>query len=172
VVVLSELPEEQDTLVLRLLGREGTLRQALLECAGLERDSPLERRLEPLLVAFKPHILQDPDLQQESHMNVLEQVQAMYDRWEQETADRGRREGRQEGMKEGHKEGRKEGRKEGHKEGRKEGEAMALLRLLEQRFGTLPETVTARVTQASMHDIECWLDRVLHAASLDAVFAR
>ena len=100
-------------------------------------------------------------------MSVLEEVQAMYDRWEQETTDRGRREGRKEGVKEGVK----EGRKEGLTKGRKEGEAMALLRLLEQRFGALPETVTARVTRASMQDIERWLDRVLRAASLDDIFA-
>jgi hypothetical protein len=151
VVVLSELPEKPDTLVLRLLGREATLRQALMECAGLERGSPLERRLQPLLVAFKPHILQDPDLQKDAHMNVIEEVQAMYDRWEQETTDRGRKEGR--------------------KEGRNEGEGVALLRLLERRFGALPQTVTARVAKASTEEIERWLDRVLDAASMDAVFA-
>jgi hypothetical protein len=147
VVVLSELPREPDTLVLRLLGRGATLREALLECAGLAQGSPLQRRLEPLLVAFKPHILQDPDLEQEPDMNVLEEVQEMYDRWEQAAAARGR------------------------KEGRKEGEGKALLRLLERRFGVLPESVTARVAQASTRDIERWLDRVLDAASLDDVLA-
>lgn len=84
-------------------------------------------------------------------MNVLEQVDAMYSRWEQETANRGR----------------KEGRKEGHKEG----EGAALLRLLERRFGALPEAVTRRVADASTDEIEGWLDRVLDASSLEDVFA-
>jgi flagellar biosynthesis/type III secretory pathway protein FliH len=88
-------------------------------------------------------------------MNVLEQVQAIYDRWEQAAAARGRKEGHQ----------------EGRKEGRKEGEGKALLLLLERRFGVLPESVTARVAQSSTRDIERWLDRVLDAASLDDVFA-
>ena len=61
MVVLPDLPVEPDTLMLRLLGRDATLRQALLECASLECGSPLERRLQPLLVAFKQHIFQDPD---------------------------------------------------------------------------------------------------------------
>jgi predicted transposase YdaD len=88
-------------------------------------------------------------------MNVLEEVQAMYSRWEQETVDRGRKEGRTEGRKEGHK----------------EGERAALLRLLERRFGALPEAVTARVADASTNEIESWLDRVLDASSLDDVLA-
>jgi hypothetical protein len=159
MVVLPELPVEPDTLMLRLLGRDATLRQALLECAGLECGSPLERRLQPLLVAFKQHILQDPDLQQEPHMSVLEEVQAMYDRWERETTDRGRREGVKQGVK------------QGIKQGIKKGEARGLLRLLARRFGTLPETVTARVAQASIEDIERWFDRAVDAATLDDVFA-
>lgn len=76
-------------------------------------------------------------------MNVLEQVDAMYSRWEQETANRGR----------------------------KEGEGAALLRLLERRFGALPEAVTTRVAEASTDEIEGWLDRVLDASSLEDVFA-
>jgi hypothetical protein len=155
VVVLSELPQEPDTLALRLMGRGATLRQALLECAALPPGHPLQRRLQPLLVAFRPHILQDPYLRRESHMNVLEEVQAMYERWERETIDRGR----------------KEGQRQGQRQGRKQGEAMALLRLLGRRFGALPEAVTARVTLASTAEIERWLDRVLDASSLDEVFA-
>jgi hypothetical protein len=157
VVVLSELPEEPDTLVLRLLGRGATLRQAVLECAKLARGSAMQRCIKPLLVAFESHILQD--LKRVADMNVLEEVQAMYSRWEQETADRGR------------KQGRTEGRREGRREGRKEGAGAALVRLLERRFGVLPAAVTARVSRASTDEIEGWLDRVLDAPSLDDVFA-
>lgn len=147
VVVLSELPRDPDTLTLRLLGRAATLRHALMECAALPPGSPLERLLGPFLVAFKPHILQDRELHEESNMNVLEQVHAMYDRWEREVIDRGRQEGRQ------------------------EGEVRGLLRLLARRFGELPGTVTARVTRARIEDIERWFDRAVDAATLDDVFA-
>ena len=136
----------------------------------------MQRRIKPLLVAFESHILQDlkrdaDDPERDTDMNVLEEVQAMYSRWEQETVDRGRTEGRKEGRTEGRTEGRKEGLKEGRKEGRKEGERAALLRLLERRFGALPEALTARVADASTNEIESWLDRVLDATSLDDVFA-
>jgi hypothetical protein len=155
VVVLSELPRDPDTLTLRLLGRAATLRHALMECAALPPGSPLERLLGPFLVAFKPHIFQDPELHEESNMNVLEQVHAMYDRWEREMLDRGRQEGRREGRQEGRREGRQEG----------------LMQLLARRFGKLPRTVTARVKRARIEDIDRWFDRAVDAATLDDVFA-
>jgi flagellar biosynthesis/type III secretory pathway protein FliH len=85
-------------------------------------------------------------------MNALEQIQAMYDRIERKLIDRGR--------------------KEGHEEGVKKGKAGALLQLLERRFGTLPKNVTARVTRASIEDIDRWFDRAVDAATLDDVFGR
>jgi hypothetical protein len=145
VVVLPELPRTPDTLVLRLLGRDTTLEQAVSECAHLPRSSPMMRRLKPVLLAFKPHILQD--LPRNSDMNLREKVDAMYADWERKTAARGR------------------------KEGRKEGERAALVRLLERRFGALPEALSARVAGANQQAIERWLDRLFDATSLDDVFA-
>jgi hypothetical protein len=160
VVVLPELPVEPDTLMLRLLGRDAVLHQALQEAARLEYTHPLKRLLGPLVVAFQPHILQDLDLSKELDMHVFEQWQAVYNQWERETTDRGR------------KEGLKEGREEGRKEAGKEAKAEALLQLLEWRFGTVPEVVTARVARASKKTIDRWFQRALGAATLDDVFAR
>ena len=143
VVVLPELPAVPDTLMLRLLGRDAILRQALTEVARLERNHPLQRLLGPLVVAFQPHIAQDLDLTREMDMHVYEQWQAIYNQWERETTDRGRR----------------------------EGEARTLLQLLARRFGTVPEAVTERVARASIDDVERWFDRAVDAASLDDVFA-
>jgi hypothetical protein len=47
----------------------------------------------------------------------------------------------------------------------------ALLRLLAQRFGTLPVAVTERIDAARSPELNRWLDRVLPARSLDDVFA-
>lgn len=159
VVVLPELPVEPDTLMLRLLGRDAMLSQALQEATRLAGDSPLKRLLAPLMVAFEPHILQDLDRNQETDMNLVKEWQTIYDQWERETTARGRREGH------------REGRREGIKQGVKEGKAGALLAMLAQRFGELPGAVTDRVARASMSDIERWLGRVLRAATLDDVFA-
>jgi hypothetical protein len=56
-------------------------------------------------------------------------------------------------------------------EGRRQGEAEVLLRLLRARFGVLPEDVTARLNAADAETLLRWSERVLSAATLDAVFA-
>jgi hypothetical protein len=55
--------------------------------------------------------------------------------------------------------------------GRIEGEAKALIRLVERRFGPLPAAVRERILAADSTMVEGWLDRLMEAPSLDAVFA-
>jgi hypothetical protein len=61
--------------------------------------------------------------------------------------------------------------KEAHARGVSQGERKVLLRQLALRFGTLPESVKARVDGADSEDLERWVERILDAASLDDVFA-
>ena len=68
-------------------------------------------------------------------------------------------------------EGRQEGRQEGEQMGRRAGEAALLLRLLERRFGPLPDWATDRIAGADTVTLEEWGIRVLDAGSLDAVLA-
>jgi hypothetical protein len=56
-------------------------------------------------------------------------------------------------------------------EGEAKGEAKTLLKLLNAKFGTVPETLVARVQSASVDELDAWVDRVLDAPTLDAVFA-
>jgi len=70
---------------------------------------------------------------------------------------------------EGQQEGQKKGRQEGRKEGRQEGEVMMLLRLLEQRFGAVPDSIRSRLKQADMDTLLVWSERVLTCATLDEV---
>ncbi|NBC32431.1 MAG: transposase [Alphaproteobacteria bacterium] len=77
-----------------------------------------------------------------------------------------------EGLAAGLAKGRAEGLEEGRVEGLEEGRARALLRLLERRFGPLPEDQRARVLTAGSDTLDLWLDRVLDAPTLDAVFER
>lgn len=56
-------------------------------------------------------------------------------------------------------------------EGREEGRGHALTRQLTRRFGPLPEWVAPRVQHAPAKQLDTWLDRVLDAPSLEAVFA-
>lgn len=45
------------------------------------------------------------------------------------------------------------------------GRRALLLRLLTRRFGRLPEGVTARIREATNHELASWLDRALDASS-------
>ena len=66
-------------------------------------------------------------------------------------------------------EGRQEGRREGRQEGRQEGAVALLTRLLERRFGMLPDTVKHRIASADVPELEEWSLRLLDAGSLDDV---
>lgn len=59
----------------------------------------------------------------------------------------------------------------GRVEGEAKGGAKALLRLAERRFGALPAAARDRIMAADSATLESWLDRVLDAPSLEAVFS-
>ena len=61
-------------------------------------------------------------------------------------------------------------RREGRTEGRTEGRAEMLSNLLTKRFGPLPGDVSARLTAASIADLDRWAVRVLDALSIADVF--
>ena len=64
-----------------------------------------------------------------------------------------------------------EGRVEGEARGIAKGEAKSLTRLLERRFGPLPAAIKSRIDGADLNQLDAWIDRVLDAKSLDAMFA-
>lgn len=59
---------------------------------------------------------------------------------------------------------------EGKAEGLHEGQARTLLRQLSRRFGSISDEVHARVDAADLGTLDRWLDRVLDAPTLEAVF--
>ena len=60
---------------------------------------------------------------------------------------------------------------EGEQRGRQAGEAALLLRLLERRFGALPDWARDRIAAADSAALEDWGLRVLDAANLEDVLA-
>ena len=67
-------------------------------------------------------------------------------------------------------EGRTEGWEKGRAEGLQEGEARILTRLLELRFGPLPDGIAARIAAASTLQLERWSEAALDAPTCEAVF--
>ena len=68
-------------------------------------------------------------------------------------------------------ESRELGRAEGRTEARIEAKAETLIRLLQRRFGPLPQSRREQIAAASVELIDQWTDRLLDAASCDEVFA-
>ncbi|MCA8973219.1 MAG: Rpn family recombination-promoting nuclease/putative transposase [Planctomycetes bacterium] len=89
----------------------------------------------------------------------------------QKTEQRGFERGLAEGKLEGLAEGKLEGKAEGKLEGETRGRVATLIRLLERRFGSLPDHVSARLAAGSIADLDRWADRVLDVPRLDLLFA-
>jgi predicted transposase YdaD len=75
-----------------------------------------------------------------------------------------------EGMAEGIAKGKAEGIAEGIAKGKAQEQAVLLLRLLERRFGPLPNTTRRRIATATPDALQSWFDAALDAADLDEVF--
>ena len=95
-------------------------------------------------------------------------AEALMERGEARGLEQGLEQGKAEGLKRGEARGLKRGKAEGLEQGKAEG----LTRLLERRFGPLPGTARDRIAAAGPGELDSWLDRVLDADSLDAVFGR
>ena len=55
-------------------------------------------------------------------------------------------------------------------EGRQEGRQALLLDLLAEKFGPVPAAVALRIRQAPVESIDRWARRVIHSATLEAIF--
>jgi len=62
-------------------------------------------------------------------------------------------------------------RKDGEREGLRKGQQGTLLKLLSLRFGELPASAVARVTEADASLLDLWVERVLTATKLDDVLS-
>jgi hypothetical protein len=51
--------------------------------------------------------------------------------------------------------------------GRAEGKAELILRLLQRKFGVVPEAIQQRVLMAASDELDVWADRILTASQLD-----
>jgi predicted transposase YdaD len=107
----------------------------------------------------------------EDLLEVRNMLAARAEKWTQEWWQSGRQEGIEAGRQAGLQAGLQEGRQAGLQEGRQAGEATLLLRLLERRFGALPDSARERVVTAETTILEEWSLRVLEAKTLDEVFA-
>jgi hypothetical protein len=83
----------------------------------------------------------------------------------------GMQKGIQKGMQEGIQKGKEEGMQKGKEEGSLEEACSMLLRILERRFGPVPEGFVKKVNSASLPEIHHWTDLSLDAEKLEDIFS-
>lgn len=147
LVIASELPAERSTLLVRIMAGGRQLTSAVREVAALPRTAFERVVAEPVLVDFQHRLEQqredlDPDEE--------EFIMVMHRSWE---------------------DARAEGRAEGRVEGRVEGRLETLRRLLALKFGGVSREHERLLEEASPEDLDRYLERILFADSVDAIFA-
>jgi hypothetical protein len=84
LVVVSELPVRRDTLLLRLLGADRVLEQAIAELKALEAAAPERTLALPILLRLRLEVPSDPASQTSDDREFLMQTQDIVEAWRQE----------------------------------------------------------------------------------------
>ncbi len=175
---LAELPVEQlsrdpvlRSAMIILIGQALKYMQAIAD--GLEPEPELQRLLGEYIFATYPEA--DLGRLTEAWQALVteplgEMMATIAQRLRQEGESIGLEKGLQEGESIGLERGLQEGEAIGLERGLQEGEARFLTRLLERRFGPLPDEFAARVAAASTSQLEQWHEAALDAPTCEAVF--
>ncbi|KAB8319142.1 hypothetical protein SD81_009550 [Tolypothrix campylonemoides VB511288] len=100
VVAINQLPLTQETLLLRILGKGETQRQAVSELLALPRNNPIRQNVQQLLASWRITVVNQENLTEDDQELIMNLSQA-YMEWREATLQEGRQEGRQEGQQEG-----------------------------------------------------------------------
>ncbi len=90
--------------------------------------------------------------------------------WLEQGEARGEKRGMAAGIAQGKAAGIAEGKAVGIAQGMTGGKSEALARLLKRRFGPLPDKIQAHIAAATLDQLDRWLDAVLDAPTLGAIF--
>ena len=145
LLVLRELPRTRETLLLRLMGANDVLREAIVELGRLPIDAWERDVAMPPLLALRIEIPQDPT--DEDEREYLMSTMELYEQWEQKIESKGVEQGVKQGLAQGVKKGLEQGVKK------------MLPRLYQARFGAPPAAILAAID--AMHDadtLEQWAD--------------
>jgi Domain of unknown function (DUF4351) len=133
IITINQLPEIQETLWLRLLGKDYTQEQAIRELIALSRENPFRSRALELLASWRITIETNEPIDTETRELIM-QLSPAYTKWREETLQEGRQEGRQ--------------------EGEQAGEARLVLRQLSRRIGELSPEVQSQIQSLSLPQLE------------------
>jgi hypothetical protein len=147
IVAINQLPRNEETLFLRLLGKGQTQKQAVDEVIAIDTGEPKRAAILRLLSNWKISI--ELTGQVEAEEELMMALTQAYLEWEQQTEQRAEQRGRTEGEQSG-----------------AINEARSLiLRLLARRVGTLPVDVEAQVQALTLQQLEALGEALLDFAS-------
>jgi hypothetical protein len=152
LVVVSELPVERDTLLVRVLGAGSVQKQAIAELQALPAEAPERRLALPVLLRSRLTVPTDPAQQTSDDQEFLMITHDIVENWRREAIE--------------------EGVQQGVKQGLEQGERKVLLRLLRRRFGAeVDSEIERRVAAAPGEQVEIWAERVLSTTTLAELLA-
>jgi Domain of unknown function (DUF4351) len=150
VIAIHQLPVNEQTLWLRLMGRDTVQRQAIAELLALPKTHPMKQRTIEHLAVLRINI-ETRDNLNEDERDLAMNLTPVYEEWRQKTLEEGKQEGRQ------------------------EGELTLVLRQLTRRFGAIRDGTRSQINQlpvarledlgealldfSSAADLEDWLRR-------------
>ena len=143
IIAINQIPSNDETLFLRLLGKGQTQTQAVDEVLAFDAGEPRRAAILRLLAAWKISI--EITGQAEAEQELMMVLTQAYLEWEQQTEQRGEQRGRQEGEQRGRQEGLQEGLQR---------EQALILRLLTRRIGTLAPDLQVQVQALSLVQLE------------------
>jgi hypothetical protein len=100
IVAINQLPQTEDTLWLRLLGKGSTQEQAIAEVLALPTEDPKRGKILQLLASWRI-TLEINDPMDNAERGVLMALSQAYLEWEKATEQRGIQEGIQQGLQQG-----------------------------------------------------------------------
>ena len=91
LVVVSELPVERDTLLMRVLGAGSVQKQAIAEVQALPAEAPERTLVLPILVRLRLTVPSDPEQQTSDDQEFLMLTEDIVDKWRREAIQEGER---------------------------------------------------------------------------------
>lgn len=145
IVAINQLPQTEDTLWLRLLGKGATQEQAITEVLAIPKGDPRRSRILQLLAGWKITLEIDnlADREERGVMMVLSQA---YLEWEKETEERGIQQGIQQGIQSDRQ--------------------VTLEALFQARFGTVDESLMAILPKLAVLPVENYKQLLLELPRL------
>jgi hypothetical protein len=145
LVAIHQLPVNEATLWLRLMGRDGVQRRAITELLALPPDHPMKRRTMEHLAVLQISLNVGQNLTTDERALAMN-LTPVYEKWRQETLDEGRQEGRQEGL---------------------EQERSLILRQLIHRIGKVSPAMRSQVESLSLPQLESLGEALLDFTGAD-----